>query len=250
MVTNQLVSVIIPIYNAEKYISDTIRSVKNQTHPNWEIILVDDCSSDATLSVVSQYESEQIRIYKQEVNQGVAQARNRGVQEAKGRYIAFLDADDLWVSDKLEKQLKLMKEKEAEFTFTSYEFANEDAVGNGKIAHVPEVIDYKKALKNTIIFTSTVMFDLENITKEEIKMPQIKSEDTATWWRVLRNGRIGYGLDEVCTIYRRPAKSLSSNKLSAVKRIWNLYRKAEGLSLLKSAYYFVFYAVNTTVRRL
>lgn len=250
MKMEEMVSIVIPVYNAKKYIAETIETVKGQTVPNWELLLVDDCSTDDTLDYIREFEDEQIKVFCQPRNMGAAEARNRGIREAKGRYIAFLDADDLWAKDKLEKQLQFLHQKDAAFTFTSYEFADANGVGNGKIAHVPAVLSYKEALKNTIIFTSTVLFDMTKITKEEIIMPNVKSEDTATWWRILRSGYLAHGMDEVMVRYRRPAKSLSSNKLEAIRRVWNLYRKEEKLSLLYSAYNFVYYAVRTTLRRL
>ncbi|MBQ1849302.1 MAG: glycosyltransferase family 2 protein, partial [Lachnospiraceae bacterium] len=189
-------------------------------------------------------------LIRQPQNMGAAKARNRGVAEARGRYVAYVDADDLWEPLKLEHQLRFMEEKDAAFSFTGYEFADENGKGLGKIVRVPEVIDYKEALKNTTIFTSTVMFDTAKIPKEELEMPQIKSEDTALWWRVLRSGRVAYGLDENLVKYRRAGKSLSSNKLEAIRRIWNLYRIAEGMSIPSSVYHFCFWAVRAVKRRI
>lgn len=245
-----LVSIIVPVYNVSAFIDTTIQSVLNQTHTEWELLLVEDCSTDDTLVHMQLFTDPRIQIIRQPYNQGAAMARNRGVREASGRYIAFLDADDIWKSEKLEKELQFLKEQDAAFVFTSYEFADEDGIGNGKIAHVPNRLTYKEALKNTIIFTSTVLFDTTKITKELLAMPEVQSEDTATWWNILRNGYTAYGMDEVMVWYRRPIHSLSSNKIKAVRRVWNLYRKIEGLSFWYSAYNFVFYAVRTTVRRL
>jgi len=115
---------------------------------------------------------------------------------------------------------------------------------------VPEVLSYKEALKNTTIFTTTVMFDTDRIDKNMLEMPIIKSEDTALWWKVLRNGFTAYGLNENLVKYRRAGKSLSSNKLEAVRRIWNLYRKAEGMNVFSSAYHFCFWAVRAVMRRI
>lgn len=245
-----MISIIVPVYNAQAYIEDTIETVLEQTYGDWELLLVDDCSSDNSPAIMRKYEDGRIRILEQSINQGAARARNRGIEEARGRYIAFLDADDKWEKNKLEKEVTFMKEMQAAFAFTSYEFADEHGIGNGKIAHVPRTLVYKEALKNTIIFTTTVMFDMTMISKELIQMPEVKSEDTATWWKILREGYTAYGLDEVLAFYRRPLRSLSSNKLEAVKRIWNLYRKVEKLPFLYSAYNFVYYAVRTTLRRL
>ncbi|MFI3199899.1 MAG: glycosyltransferase [Eubacteriales bacterium] len=247
---NDLVSVVVPVYNGEQYIRETIQSVQQQTYVNWELIIVDDGSTDATRAILQEYTVSPIKVILQPSNLGVAKARNRGVEEARGRFIAFLDGDDLWEEQKLERQVAFAHEKNAAFLCTSYEYADEKGMGLGKIAHVPNTITYEEALKNTIIFTSTVLLDLAKITKEEIKMPTIESEDTATWWKILRSGYRAYGLDEVFVRYRRPSSSLSSNKIKAIQRIWYLYRKQENLSILKSGYCFVHYAIKTTLRRL
>ncbi len=250
---NTMVSIVVPVYHAEQYIKDTMDSVRAQTYEDWELLLVVDGQDDPTISVIEEYvqnaQETRIHLLIQENNKGAALARNRGVKEAKGRYIAYLDADDLWKKDKLEKELAFMEEKQAAFVFTGYEFADEKAVGTGIVVRVPERLVYKKALKNTTIFTSTVMFDTQRIDKDMLEMPNMRSEDTALWWKVLRSGYDAYGLDENLVYYRRPAKSLSSNKLVAVKRIWNLYRKAEKLSVPYSCYNFCFWAVTAVLRR-
>ncbi len=249
-----LVSIVTPVYNLEKFITETMDSVRAQSFEAWELLLVEDGSKDESVSVIRKYleetGDERIRLIIQEKNGGAARARNRGVKEARGRYLAYLDGDDLWTADKLKKQVRFMEETGAAFSFTGYEFADENGRGLGKIVRVPSVIDYKEALKNTTIFTSTVMFDLKQIPKEKLEMPLIKSEDTALWWRILREGRLAYGLDENLVRYRRAGKSLSSNKLEAVRRIWNLYRKAEGMGILSSAYHFCFWAVRAVKRRI
>jgi len=142
-----------------------------------------------------------------------------------------------------------MQEHECEFSFTSYQFADENAVPNGSIVHVPEKINYNQALKNTTIWTSTVMFDLTKLGKEDVKMPNVKSEDTACWWKILKKIDYAYGLDEILSFYRRTAGTLSSNKFEAIKRIWNLYRNVEHLNIFKSAYCFCGYAVRAVLRR-
>lgn len=248
-----LVSIIVPIYNIEKYIAETIACVRAQTYENWELLLIEDCSTDNTVSVIERYleqaADDRIRLIRQEANVGAARTRNRGLEEAKGRYIAYLDADDLWLPEKLERQLLFMQDKQAAFSFTSYEFADEGGKGTGKVVKVPASLTYREALKNTTIFTTTVIFDTEKISKELLIMPVIKSEDTALWWKVLRNGYVAYGLNENLVKYRRAGKSLSSNKLEAIRRIWNLYRKAEGMGVISSAYHFCFWAVRAVLRR-
>lgn len=250
---DKLISIIVPVYNVEKYIKETMDCVLEQTYPHWELLLVEDCGTDGTLDVITAYMEEKgdarIRLIRQPANMGAAHARNRALKEAQGRYIAYLDADDLWVSEKLEKELRFMEEKGAAFVFTGYEFADAEGRGTGKVVRVPETINYKQALSNTTIFTTTVMFDTQKIPKELLEMPIIKSEDSALWFKVLRNGYTAYGLDENLVKYRRVGKSLSSNKLEALRRIWNLYRKAEGLNFVQSAYHFCFWALNAVKRR-
>lgn len=246
-----LVSVVIPVYNAEKFIEATVESVTNQTFQNWEILLIDDGSTDnsgALLDKMAQ-EDERIRVFHLESG-NAAKARNAGTKQARGRYLAFLDADDLWEKDKLEKEVAFLKEKDAAFVFTGYEFADENGKGIGKIVRVPKQLLYREALKNTTIFTSTVLFDMEKTGRELLYMPEMKSEDTALWWKILRQGYTAWGLDENLVKYRRAGKTLSSNKLEAVRRIWNLYRKAEGLSVLASLYYFFFWGFHAVARRI
>ncbi|NLL79432.1 MAG: glycosyltransferase family 2 protein [Clostridiales bacterium] len=250
--TGEKVSIIIPVYNAAAFLKETVESVKKQTYENWELLLVDDCSSDDSVRLMEQFakEDERIRPIRQEMNQGAAQARNRGIQEAEGRYIAFLDADDIWREEKLTRELAFLKEKEAAFVFSGYEFADAHGAGSGKIVRVPEKLTYRQALKNTTIFTSTVLLDVKKLGKELISMPDVRSEDTATWWKILRNGNTAYGLDENLVYYRRSAGTLSANKMEAVRRIWRLYRQTEGLPVIDSFYNFCFYAVRAVLRRI
>lgn len=251
-----MISVVIPVYNAARYIEQTLRSVCAQTENDWELILVDDDSADESVAVMERFIAQnglegRARIIALNADNGgtAALARNAGVEAATGRYIAYLDADDLWLTDKLHTQKTFMEMKQAAFSFTAYEFGDEDAHGTGKVVHVPQVLTYQKALSRTIVFTSTVMLDREQVDADLMRMPQIASEDTATWWQIMRSGIPAYGIDEALTIYRRPAKSLSSNKLVALERIWNLYRN-EGLSVSESAWHFAGWAWRATARRL
>ncbi|MDR2888417.1 MAG: glycosyltransferase family 2 protein [Lachnospiraceae bacterium] len=252
-----MVSIIVPVYNAGRYVVEAIQMVRAQTMGDWELILVDDCSSDDSVTLIksdllkmNDDERDRIHLICKLKNQGAASARNTGLDHANGRYIAFLDADDRWLPDKLEKEIAYMKERSAAFVFTAYEFGDEMAKGTGKVVAVPQHLTYKQALSRTVIFTSTVLIDRTKIDNELIKMPLVASEDTATWWRIMRAGYVAHGLNEVTTIYRRPPNSLSANKLTAMKRIWHLYRQEEGLSFVYSAYCFIMWAVRATLRRL
>lgn len=245
---NDLVSIVIPVYNAERCISDTVASIRAQSYTNWEIIMVDDGSTDRSYDIMQALESDNIKILKSGGG-SAAIARNKGIDAASGRYIAFIDADDLWDPRKLTKQLAFMDKHDAAFSFTGYEFADEYGVSVNKIVQVPLTITYRKALKNTTIFTSTVIFDMNKLSKEDIYMPNVKSEDTATWWRVLKSGVTGYGLNEGLTLYRRSAGTLSSNKFEAIRRIWNLYRNVEKLSIPYSCVCFVMWAIRAVLRR-
>lgn len=248
-----MVSIIVPVYNAVKYIETTIDMVSRQTYKDWELILVDDASTDGSADLIEKIVASQgkrVRLIRKSVNEGAAAARNTGIDASAGRYIAFLDADDVWMPDKLQKQIAFMEKTGAAFSFHSYEFGDDKANPTGKIVRAPKTLSFRQALSRTVIFTTTVMFDTEKIDMEIIHMPQVPSEDTATWWRILKSGYVAYGLDENLAIYRRPARSLSSNKFIAIQRIWFLYRNIADLSVIQSVFYFVGWAVRATLRRL
>lgn len=250
------VSIIVPVHNASDYIESTIKMVEAQTYTNWELILVDDASTDDSVEKItsaieeSSFSQEHFVLILKNKNEKAAAARNTGLDAASGRYIAFLDADDVWLPEKLERELEFMEKEGASFVFMSYEFGDEYAKPTGKIVHVPDRLDYKHALSRTVIFTSTTLFDTRHLDKKLIYMPLIESEDTATWWNILKTGVIARGLDMPLIIYRRPANSLSSNKFVAIKRIWGLYRKIAHLNVISSFVHLVGWAYRATVRRL
>ena len=245
VITNYVVSVIIPMYNAERFVKQTIESVLNQTYKEIEIIVIDDNSTDASASIVQQMMSEypQIRYFKFNENMGVANARNKAIDMATGRYIAFLDSDDLWFPEKIEKQIQLLKEKDGCFSYAGIQMIDEDGTLLKDKRKVKEVVDYKYLLKNTIISTSSVLLDIEKIGK--FKMPdRRRGQDYATWLMLLRRGIVAYGVDEPLVKYRRVQSSLSSKKARNVEEVWHVQRQYEGLSFLRVLFDCVCYMFN------
>ena len=241
------VSVIIPIRNSSKHIEECIDSVLNQTYENIEIIAVDDNSSDNSVSIVENKNDDRIKIIKLEQNVGAARARNTGIDASTGELLCFLDSDDYWVLDKLEKQVRFIEQNNFVFIYSDYAYLKKGEVRH--IAHVPESINYSQALKNTAIFTSTVMFNMAYLSKDDIHMPNVKrGQDTATWWKVLKKGINAYGINEVLAYYRVGEKSLSSNKFKAIKRTWHLYSR-EKIGFFRKVFCFICYLWNAVKRR-
>lgn len=235
----ELVSIIIPVFNAEKYIEETIETVIEQTYTNWEMILIDDASTDQSKNKIKKKLSDKMTFIELDQHSGTAIARNEGIKIAKGRYISFLDADDLWDKDKIKKQLTFMKEHNYAFTYTAFQF-----IKNGKKSRkvqVQERLEYKEALKNTRILSIAVMIDTKKIHKEDCYMVNVVNEDIATWWKLLKKGHVAYGLNEALVYYRRYKHSKSACKIKNAKYRWKLYREEEKLSIIKSVYYFLYY---------
>lgn len=247
---NDLISIVIPVYNAENFIKDTIENILQQTYTNWELILVDDNSKDNSASIIEKYVCDKIKLIRLSKNSGPANARNIGISYIKGKYLCFQDADDLWEKEKLKKQLEFMKQKQCAFSYTSFEYADEHGKGNGKQVHIQEKLEYKEALKNIKILTISVMLDTSKIPEKLLYMPDIDSEDVAMWWNLLKNGITAYGIDKVLVYYRRTKTSLTANKFKWCIKRWNLYRKFEKFSILKSSYYFYHYAKNAVIKRI
>lgn len=251
--TTPLVSIVVPVYNSEKFIAETIKSVQDQTYSNWELLLVNDVSTDKSVEIIKelQKKDKRIKLFNNRVNSGAGPSRNRGIKEAKGQYLAFLDADDLWLKTKLAKQVKFMQKNDCAFSFTGYEFADAFGKPNGKKVRVPKTITYKQALKNTTISTITVMFDMSKLSKKKIQMPDLRrGQDTACWWSILKLISYANGLNEVLSYYRRTPETLSANKYKALKRTWYLYRNVENFKIFKSFMNFIFYSLNAARRRI
>lgn len=246
MLSNEnLVSIITPAYNCQKYINWTIDSVLAQTYPNWEMIIVNDMSTDNTEDIIQEYvrKDERIRIINLEENSGAAVARNTALENAKGRFIAFLDSDDAWKKDKLAVQLKFMLNHNYGFTFTGYEFIRESVNEREKIFQVPASLNYNQGLKNTVIGCLTVVLDKDIVG--DLRMPLVRrGQDNLTWLTLLKKGHIAYGLNENLAEYRRVTGSLSNNKIKALKRQWTNYRKEIKLPFFKCIYYYTCYLLN------
>lgn len=247
----EMVSIITPTYNAEKFLEETIQSVLNQSFKNFEMIIVDDCSKDRSVEIAEKYASldERVKVYKLEKNSGAAVVRNTGIERAKGRYIAFLDSDDLWDKDKLEKQIAFMKTKDIGFSFTAYRLMDEEGGNLNKVVSAPAEITYKDLLKNTVIGCLTVVIDREKIG--DFRMPLVRAgQDTATWLSILKKGNVAYGLNEDLASYRKVKGSISSNKIKALKRTWNTYRNIEKLRLIPCVYYYANYVIRAIIKRI
>jgi teichuronic acid biosynthesis glycosyltransferase TuaG len=239
---NNLISIITPSYNSSKFISQTIESVLSQTYENWEMIIVDDMSPDNSNEIIEEFieKDSRIKVIKLEKNSGPAVARNRAIKEANGRYIAFLDADDLWMPEKLEKQIKFMNENNLSFTYSSYKLIDEDNNDLGEFI-TKETISYNSMLKTCSVGCLTAIYDTEKLGK--VFMPNIlKRQDYGTWLKILKNIKTTKGIIEPLATYRILKNSVSSNKIKASMYQWKIYREVEKLSLFKSIYYFVQYA--------
>lgn len=234
-----LVSVIMPTYNCGEYIAQSIDSVVAQTITDWEIQIVDDCSTDNTQEVLNPYLEKypQIHYYKLPENEGPAVARTEAIKRANGKYIAFLDSDDLWASNKLEKQIAFMEASYAKFSCTAY--AQMDADGNNlHTVMIPlKKTDYKKCIRlSNPIGNLTVMYDQEALGKFEVPMIK-KRNDFALWLQILKKTDYCYGMEEVLGTYRLGrVGSVSHNKLVQAKYHWQLYHQIEGHNIMRSVY--------------
>lgn len=221
-----LISVIIPAYNCACYISKAIESALNQGVPV-EIIVINDCSSDNLEHVLEGYISNNKILYlKNDCNKGVSESRNRGVRAARGEYIAFLDSDDWWRPDKLQKQLEIMKEKKFILCYTARTLVNDDGTPTGKIIHVDETIDYNRLLCHNIISCSSVIMKRAIALDCPMSNDELH-EDYLTWLKILRRYGMACGIDEPLLVYRMSSDGKSRNKIKSAKMTYRVYRKLE-----------------------
>ena len=244
-----LVSVIMPAYNAEKYIGQAIESVQKQTYENWELLIIDDGSTDKTCELVNQkaLEDSRICLHKNPENKGVSYTRNRGVQLAKGEWIAFLDSDDMWQPEKLQKQIDLAaNKKDSALIFTATAFMNEQGEPAKYILHVPYKITYWQLLKQNIISCSSVFVKKECM--RDVKMPGDQMhEDFAAWLQILKKIPCAYGIDEPLLNYRISSGTKSSNKIKAFKMTMRVY-KYIGLNIFERMYYMCWYVFKNLLK--
>ena len=248
---DNLVSIITPCYNSELYIEDCVNSVIAQSYDKWEMIIVDDCSSDSSLEKIMLFSDidSRIRIIKLEENHGASVARNIALEDANGSFIAFLDADDFWEPLKLERQINFMKKNNIAFSFTSYKITSQSGDITNNIVRAPKEISYNSYLKNTIIGCLTVIIN-RKITGS-FKFPKIKSShDMALWLEIMRRGYNAYGLHTSYAFYRIVATSNTANKLHAATDVWRVYRDIENLSLFYSLFCFANYVINALKKRI
>ena len=247
-----LVSIIMPAYNAEKLISDSINSVLSQTYKNFELIVIDDYSQDQTSQVVENFilKDKRVKLIKNIKNKGVAETRNTGLNHAKGDFVAFLDSDDKWVEDKLEKQLAVLKERnDVDVVYGSYYRFNSDGVKN--VVKVPNLLDKKKLLKGNPIGNLTAIYNFKKYP--EIRQKKIGHEDYLFWLEIFNSSPDvkGIGIQEPIAYYRvaEDGKNLSGNKLKAASWTWSIYRKHLKLNLISSLFYFSIYIFRAVIKR-
>lgn len=240
MENKPLVSIITPAYNCAKYIGETINSVLSQSFKYWEMIIVDDFSSDDTVKVVEEFvkRDKRIVLLKQETNLGCARARNRGLKSAKGRYITFLDGDDLLDSNYLESQLAFIKDNGPLIT-ASYRRL---APNSSSEFIVPDSANYKQTLKGCALSCLTTMFDKEVIGERFFLENMRKNEDFAFWLSILKEGYVVKGNKEVLASYRILKTSKSHNKIKFIKHMWYVYRKVEHLNIFYSFHCLIHWA--------
>lgn len=246
------VSIITPAYNASKYIEETIDSVMKQTDSDWEMVIVDDCSDDDTYAIAKRCAEEEsrIRVFRNEENSGVAYTRNRALDEARGKYVAFLDADDLWLPNKIEKQVQFMENGGFVLSYTDYQrFDSITGERKKRIIRAPAKMTARRIYGDTSIGCLTVMVNRD--ISGPFHMPLLNhTEDNITWQTILSRGYVGYRLGEVLSLYREGNSSLTSGKKKAAIQQWKTYREYYKFSIAKSAFYFVQYAFHAVLNHL
>lgn len=243
---NYLVSIIMPSYNSENSIEESIASVISQSYSKWELLITDDLSTDNTIDIINRYAREDVRIklFESKENGGAGKARNNSIKNAKGRFIAFLDSDDLWLPEKLQKQIYFMLENKYAFTYTGYQkFTSKEDLG---VINPPLSTSYKQLLYSNVIGCLTAIYDTEIIEKQY--MPLIrKRQDMGLWLSILKKISKAYCLNEVLAKYRVDT-GMTKNKFSVLHYQWQFYREIVGLNFIRSLITFTVYAYKGYIK--
>lgn len=245
----KIVTIITPCYNPQSELLHTIKSIQEQSYKDYEHIIIDDCSSKPfSIELLKAIDSDpKIKFIKRTWNAGAAVTRNRGISEAKGKYIAFLDADDTWLPDKLEKQVAFMEKTQCPLSYTNYDVVDEEGTYLGT-RKAPSELSYQELIRVNRIGCLTAMYNTEICGKQY--MPNIlKRQDYGLWLKITKKFGPAQGINEVLAKYRSSKRSLSGNKLKVLKYQWRLYREIENLSLLKSLYCLINHAWNGISRK-
>jgi glycosyltransferase involved in cell wall biosynthesis len=239
----ELVSIITPAYNAQRFIDKCIESVIAQSYQNWEMIIVDDGSTDETLEIIQQYINQDYRVilFSNDINLGASKSRNIAIKEAKGDYIAFLDSDDVWLPKKLEMQIELMDIEGVEMSYSNYEVIDEEGyvISNFK---APTKVTYNDMLKTSYIGTLTTIYSTKELGK--IYFKDVGHEDYLLKLDILKEIDYAVGINQPLAQYRIVQDSLSNNKLKSASWQWKIYREYENIPLFKSILYFISYTYN------
>lgn len=237
---NPKVSIVTPLYNSEKYIADTINSVAAQTFLDWEMLIIDDCSTDNSKNIVEQFTAsdKRIKYFKTNFQSGhPTTPRNIGISMAKGRFIAFLDSDDIWLPNKLDLQIPLFLEDNVVIVFSNYEKINENGKASGRYIIAPEYVGYNSLLRGNIIGCSTSVYDSKKVGK--IFFTKQGHEDFAFWLSILKRGYLAKNSSFILAKYRRRKNSISSDKFKVFMWYYKIYRINENFSVVRSFYYLV-----------
>lgn len=242
---NPIISIITPTYNAENTISETIQSVIAQTYKQWELLIIDDCSTDKTKDLIQKYTIKDIRIKylcTEYASGSPSKPRNLGITHSVGKYIAFLDSDDIWLPNKLEEQLNFLLSNNYKFVYSNYEKISQDGKRNGRFIVVRNESTYRNTLKSCEIPCLTVLLDRYLI--ENRKFKNIGKEDYIMWLEILRDGNIAYNTGKIHALYREANNTRSSNKIKMIFQQWNVIRNIEKQNLIKSIYYLSTYLLK------
>lgn len=245
---DDLVSIITPTYCSESTIKKTILSVQNQSYQNWELLITDDCSNDNTKSIVESFakNDKRIKYFSSKKNLGPSAARNKSIEKSRGRWLAFLDSDDLWLPSKIEESINFLIINNYSFMYTGYKKIDLSDKLISSYISVPKSLNYEKLLGNTAIATSTVMLDKLYINN--FKMPSVYHDDFVAWLSILKNGFMAYGLNKDLMRYRTGKSSYSSNKFKNVYMVWVTYRNIENISFFLSFFYLIKYITNALIK--